>query len=92
MEKSGQLAGSDAELQSAITDLTGYRSEGSDKGGPQDRSTWLTTQSRTFKVKAKGIVGEQTRIVEYVIQRSTAQQMQLNNGGSPWSLSFFRMY
>ena len=92
MEKSGRLAGSDAELQSAIIDLTGYRSEGADKGGPQDRSSWLTTESKTFKVKAKGIVGDQTRIVEYVIQRSTAQQMTLSNGGAPWSIPFFRMY
>lgn len=92
MEKNGRLAGSDAELQSILGEIIGYRNEGSEKGGASDKSTWLTTESKAFRIKAKGIVGEQTRILEYVIQRSTAQQMVATNGSAPWSLSFFRMY
>jgi hypothetical protein len=92
MEKSGRIAGSDSELQSILGDLVGYKSEGSDKGGASDRVSWLTTEAKAFRIKAKGIVGEQTRILEYVIQRSNAQQLAASNGGPPWSLSYFKMY
>lgn len=92
MEKSGRLAGSDSELQSILGDLVGYKGDAGDKGGASDRMTWLTTESKAFRIKAKGIVGEQTRILEYVIQRSTSQQMTAANGAAPWSLAFFKMY
>ena len=92
IEKNGKIAGNDSELQSVLSEIIGYRNDGSDKGAANDKSTWLTTESRSFRIKAKGIVGDQTRILEYVIQRSTAQQMAASNGKLPWTLSFFRMY
>ena len=92
MEKNGRLAGSDGELQSVLGDLFGYRAEGADKGSAGDRASWLTTESRAFRIKAKGIVGEQTRILEYIIQRATPQQVAASSGAAPWSVSFFRMY
>jgi hypothetical protein len=92
MEDSGRIAGSDTELQSVIADLVGYKSEGSDKGSPNDRLAWLTTEAKTFRIKAKGIVGEQTRILEYVIQRSSSLQSDGPVARGPWSLSYFKMY
>ena len=91
METTGRLASSDADLQTLLGDLFGYRSEGQDKGGSGDRGSWLTTESRAFRIKAKGIVGEQTRILEYVIQRTTPNQLAASSSMNPWSLSFFKM-
>jgi type II secretory pathway component PulK len=91
MEKSGKLAGGDAELQNVISELFGYKSDGPDKGKSGDKASWLTTESRAFRIKAKGIVGEQTRILEYVIQRSTSQQLATGGAQQPWSVAFFRM-
>ncbi len=92
MEKSGRIAGSDSELQSILGDLVGYKGDAGDKGGASDRLAWLTTDSKAFRIKAKGIVGEQQRILEYVIQRSSSQQMAAAGGAAPWTLSFFKMY
>jgi hypothetical protein len=92
METTGRLANSDAELQSLIGDLFGYRSDGQEKGASGDRGAWLTTESRAFRVKVKGIVGEQTRILEYVIQRTTPNQLAASPSMAPWSLAFFRMH
>jgi type II secretory pathway component PulK len=91
MDKSGRLAASDGELQALIADLIGYKSDAADKGKPVDKGGWLTTESKAFRIKAKGIVGEQTRILEYVIQRSSGQQMAAGTVTSPWTMSFFRM-
>lgn len=92
INKNGQIAGSESELKSVISDLTGYRGESQEQGGSGDKISWLTTDSRAFKIKAKGIVGDQTRILEYVIQRSNAKQMAAADRGGPWSLAYFRMY
>lgn len=92
METTGRLASSDAELQSLIGDLFGYRSDGQEKGASGDRGAWLTTESRAFRVKVKGIVGEQTRILEYIIQRTTPNQLAASPSMAPWSLAFFRMH
>ena len=92
IETSGRLAGTDADLQSLIGDLFGYRSDGQEKGGAGDRGAWLTTESRAFRLKAKGIVGEQTRILEYVIQRTTPNQLAASPSMAPWTVAFFRMY
>lgn len=91
IESSGRLASSDADLQSLLGDLFGYRSDGQEKGAPGDRAGWMTTESRAFRIKVKGIVGEQTRILDYVIQRTTPNQMAANPTMAPWSVAFFRM-
>jgi type II secretory pathway component PulK len=92
METSGRLASSDAELKSLLGDLFNYRVDGGAKGDSSDRGAWLTTESRAFKIKTKGIVGDQTRILEYVIERTTPNQLAATPTRGPWSLSFFRMY
>lgn len=92
LDKNGKIAGSDSELQSVLSEVIGYRADGSDKGGATDKVSWLTTESKAFKIMAKGVVGEQTRILEYVIQRSSQQQMAAANGAPTWSMSYFRMY
>lgn len=90
--KNGRIAGSDSEINNVINELTGYKSDSQDLGKPADKLGWLSTESKAFRIKAKGIVGEQTRISEYVIQRSNAAQMNAAERGGPWSLSYFRMY
>ena len=90
VETNGRLASSDGDLQSLLGDLFNYRVDA--KGGPSDRGSWLTTESRAFRIKAKGIIGEQTRILEYVIQRTTPNQLAASPSMAPWTLNFFRMH
>jgi len=90
VETNGRLASSDGDLQSLLGDLFNYRIDA--KGGPSDRGSWLTTESRAFRIKAKGIIGEQTRILEYVIQRTTPNQLAASPSMAPWTLNFFRMH
>jgi hypothetical protein len=91
MSKNGKIAASEGDLQGVIADMFGYKADGAEKGKASDKTAWLTTESKAFRVKAKGIVGEQTRVLEYVIQRLTSQQMLANNSQVPWNLVFFRM-
>ena len=91
MEKNGRLAGSDTDLQAIIADLFGYKNDAAEKGKPSDKGSWLTTESRAFRIRAKGLVGEQTRVVEYVIQRSTGQQIAAGTASGPWGLAFFKL-
>jgi type II secretory pathway component PulK len=92
MEKNGRLAGGDTDLQAIIADLFGYKNDAAEKGKPTDKGGWLTTESRAFRIRAKARVGDQVRIAEYVIQRSTGQQLAAGTASGPWSLAFFRMH
>lgn len=92
ISKDGKVAGSEKEIKERLLELFNYNSEGSDK----ERGSWMTTKSSTFRVKAKGIVGEQTRTLEYVITRLNKAQFAAKstdpaNPHPPWSLLFFRM-
>ena len=92
ISKNGKVAGSEKEIKERLLELFNYNSEGTDK----ERGSWMTTNSSTFRVKAKGIVGEQTRTLEYVIMRLNKAQFAAKspdpaNPHAPWSLLFFRM-
>ena len=89
MEQNGKIASTDKDIKDRLAELFGT---GTDK----EKGAWMTTNSSTFRVKAKGIVGEQTRTLEYVIQRLNKAQLAAGAGDtsrspSPWSLLFFRM-
>jgi len=92
LDKDSQLASDDSSLNGLLKDVIGYQSDAGDKGKESDKSTWLATSSRAFRVQAKGIVGNQTRIIDYVIERqSVAQRKGSSSPGAPWRLDgYFR--
>ena len=91
MEKDGRLAADDKALDGVIRDLFGYKVDGTDKASENDRSSWFTTQSHTYRIRGKGIVGTQTRIVEYVLERQTVAQHAAINDRPVWRFDWFRM-
>jgi type II secretory pathway component PulK len=97
MKKNGSLASGDGDLKALLPELFGVIADGVEKDGTGDRSKWFTTQSTTFRISAKGIVGQQTRSLEFIIQRLNKQQLAAKakdstNPTSPLSTLFFRMY
>ncbi|MCX6118994.1 MAG: type II secretion system protein GspK [Proteobacteria bacterium] len=91
VDQGGQVAGDDKALQSLLKDVIGFQPDAAEKGKETDKSNWLTTQSRAFKVRAKGIVGNQTRTVEFNIERQSIAQRKGTTGLSPWRLNGFSM-
>jgi type II secretory pathway component PulK len=93
IEKNGKIASADKDIKERLNELFGYSAEGAEK----EKGSWMTTNSSTFRVKTKGIVGEQTRTLEYVMQRLNkvqfaARTSDTSKSQSPWSLLFYRMY
>jgi type II secretory pathway component PulK len=89
---SGRLANSDSELSNVLKGMIGYQSDAAEVGKEEsDKSTWLTTKSRVFRLRAKGIVGSQTKVVEYVMERQSVVQRKANNQVPVWKLDGFFM-
>ena len=89
MEQNGKIASTDKDIKDRLAELFGTSAD-------KEKGAWMTTNSSTFRVKAKGIVGEQARTLEFVIQRLNKAQLAARAGDtskslSPWSLLFFRM-
>ncbi|MCX6123704.1 MAG: hypothetical protein NTV34_02985, partial [Proteobacteria bacterium] len=92
VEKNGRLASTDTELAALLRDVIGYQGDPADKGKENDKATWLTTSSRAYRVRAKGIVGNQTRIVEFIMERqSIAQRKGSATPAPPWRLDGFAL-
>lgn len=92
-DQGSQLATSDADVAKVLKEIVGYQGDASEKGKESDKSTWLSSSSRAYRIRAKGIVGNQTRIVEYILERQAiVQRKGTPAGGPPWRLDGFFMH
>jgi type II secretory pathway component PulK len=88
----GQIASSDSDLQSFLKDVIGFQVDAADKGKDTDKGNWLSTQSRAFKIRAKGVVGSQTKIVDLYLERQAIVQRKGTSDTAPWRLDGYRLY
>lgn len=91
MENSGQIASDENGVSGVIKDLVGYQGEAGDKGKEGDKSTWFTTNSRAYIIRAKGVVGNQTKVFEMVIERQSVAQRKVTPNVAPWRIDSFKM-
>lgn len=91
IEKNGKLAGSDSEVEGLIRDLIGFKIDPSEKGKEGDKGSWWTTSSRAYSIRAKGVVGNQTKIVELFMERQSPAQRKIAPTSPPWSVDGFKM-
>lgn len=91
METNGQIAGDENGVNGVIKDLVGYQGEAADKGKEGDKSTWFTTISRAYIIRAKGVVGNQTKVFEMAIERQSVAQRKVTPNVAPWRIDSFKM-
>lgn len=92
LEKNGQIAATDSELKSVLKDIIGYSVDPAEKDKEGDKGSWLTTSSRAYRIRGKGIVGNQTKTVEYILERQAIAQRKAGVPGQPpWRLNGFTM-
>ena len=91
MDAGGQIATDDKALEGLMKDLVGFQGDPADKGKETDRSSWFTTTSRAYVIRAKGIVGSQTKIYEMAIERQSVAQRKVTPNTPPWRVDSFRM-
>jgi type II secretory pathway component PulK len=89
---SSVIANNDQELGKIVQDLISYQVDPAEKGKEDsDKSTWLTTSSRVYRIRAKGVVGNQTKTVEYILERQSITQRKASPNSPPWKLNGFYM-
>ena len=91
METNGQIASDENGVSGVIKDLVGYQGDAADKGKEGDKSTWFTTTSRAYVIRAKGVVGNQTKVFEMAIERQSVAQRKVTPNVAPWRMDSFKM-
>lgn len=89
MEK-GEIAADEKSVESSIKDLVGYQGETTEKGKEGDKSNWFTTTSRAYVIRAKGVVGNQTKVYEMAIERQSVAQRKVVQNTAPWRIDSFK--